>query len=84
MQFGFTTDAKSCYEKRDTRFVCRHPARMYGLLSDAASAHKLDHMELMASVVRPVVLAIGQYQGAQEALAQLDQARQSKVGGGCV
>jgi hypothetical protein len=64
---GFTADAQDAWGARDTRFIAKHPARMYELISDSSQAHELDHEKLMLSMIKPVLVSIGQYIGAARA-----------------
>ncbi|MDK6076169.1 hypothetical protein [Massilia varians] len=67
MRSGTTDLAVETHESPDTRFVSAHPARVYELLTDAASQHEVDHMRLMSSVIEPVVKPVGEYVGARQA-----------------
>lgn len=69
VESGSTLAAKEAHSARDTRFISAHPARAYELLTDAAQQHSVDHMKLMASVIEPVILPLGQYVGARQAAA---------------
>lgn len=61
---GYTADARAAYASKKTRFIARHPARIYDLVADTAAAHSIDHAQLIRSVIDPVVLSVGQYVGA--------------------
>lgn len=67
LRAGTTDLAVETHESPDTRFVSAHPARVYELLTDAASQHSVDHLRLMSSVIEPVVKPVGEYVGARQA-----------------
>jgi hypothetical protein len=67
LEVGTTDEAHRCAERPDTRFIAAHPARIYDLLVDTAAKHELDLSQLLASVVRPVVLGVAQHVGALQA-----------------
>lgn len=66
---GYTAEAQACATNADTRFVAAHPARIYDLMTDTAGRHGICHADLLASVMHPVVLAVGQHIGARQAAA---------------
>ncbi len=66
---GYTAEAQACAGNSDTRFVASHPARIYDLMTDTAFSHGINHAELLASVIHPVVLAVGRHVGARQAAA---------------
>lgn len=67
MRTGRTDLAVEAHASPDTRFISAHPARVYDLLTDTAKQHGLDHMNLVRSVIEPVLLPLGQYIGARQA-----------------
>lgn len=67
LQTGSTDLAAEAYGSPDTRFISAHPARVYELLTDTAKQHDIEHKKLLASVIEPVVLPIGQYVGSRQA-----------------
>lgn len=69
LESGSTAAAKETHASGDTRFISAHPARTYELLTDTAKQHGLDHMKLLASVIEPIILPLGQYVGARQAAA---------------
>lgn len=69
LQTGSTDLAEEAYGSPDTRFISAHPARIYELLTDTAKQHDIEHKQLLASVIEPVVLPIGQYVGSRQAAA---------------
>jgi len=69
LESGSTPAAKEAHASSDTRFISAHPARTYELLTDTAKQHGLDHMKLLASVIEPIILPLGQYVGARQAAA---------------
>jgi hypothetical protein len=67
MRAGSTNLAVEAHASPDTRFISAHPARVYDLLTDTAKQHGLDHIELLRSVIEPVLLPLGRYIGARQA-----------------
>lgn len=70
VEFGFTDDARDAWAMRDTRFIAAHPARMYHLIADSAQGYSLDHEKLLFSLIKPVLMSIGQYIGTVQATAE--------------
>lgn len=66
---GSTAEAQVCAASADTRFIASHPARIYELMTDTAARHGIAHQDLLASVMHPVILAVGQHVGARQAAA---------------
>lgn len=69
LETGSTPAAKEAHASSDTKFISTHPARTYELLTDTAKQHGVDHMKLLASVIEPIILPLGQYVGARQAAA---------------
>lgn len=67
LEEGTTSDAQRCASNPDTNFIAAHPGRIYDLMADTAAKHDIELTKLLASVVKPVVLAVGQYAGALQA-----------------
>lgn len=72
MRTGSTDLAAEAYASPDTRFISSHPARVYDLLTDTAKQHGLEHAKLIASVIEPVILPVGQYIGSRQAAAGVE------------
>lgn len=68
VRFGYTSAARTTSKTRATRFICRHPARVYQLVADRAHAAGIDHGELMISLLRPVLVSLGELSGALDAV----------------
>lgn len=78
MRYGYTHDARKCYRSRKTRYYAAHPARSYQLVCDAAACAGLDHEALMRSMIEPVLLPIGNHQGAVAAIDDVEKTRKGK------